>query len=381
MRKLFAAIVVLAMLVSMFAVVSHAANSRFHIDGAYLTNEANPSESHAKDWVPNAEEKDVQTGAQAGDIGYVYGLGYSYFHIQGWWGDAEDFTDIGIQHNNGEIVWGYLKPDPGLAANAGLNYCARYNVTLPLQEGTVELKFYKKAAGGETVIATIKYVNEKSEGIVFEEKSVSGNSTVPGESVWLNEDGEFAAVKFTTNGEIGGVSISYWASNGTNGPLGSFRAELFAFDTDNDTTLGDNKQPVASTVVDWQDNNKPAFKWKLDKALKKGTYILRFTIFGDDATGVSQETAYVVFPAVNGEVDENKFEYFGTSDRKFNFAIHGSRDIADFYGVNPADGTPSGDGDDPVTPAPATGDNTMVIFALVAVLALAATLFIKKKSF
>ncbi|MBO7503244.1 MAG: LPXTG cell wall anchor domain-containing protein, partial [Clostridia bacterium] len=219
------------------------------------------------------------------------------------------------------------------------------------------------------------------DGIVFEEMSVSGNSTVPGESVWLNEDGEFAAVKFTTNGEIGGVSISYWASNGTNGPLGSFRAELFAFDTDNDTTLGDNKQPVASTVVDWQDNNKPAFKWKLDKALKKGTYILRFTIFGDDATGVSQETAYVVFPAVNGEVDENKFEYFGTSDRKFNFAIHGSRDIADFYGVNPADGTPSGDGDDPVTPAPATGDNTMVIFALVAVLALAATLFIKKKSF
>ncbi|MBO7503245.1 MAG: hypothetical protein J6U38_02660 [Clostridia bacterium] len=380
MKKLFAAIVVLAMLVSMCAVVSYA-NTHFQIDGAYLTNDSDPVLSRSQPWVPVEGEKDVAAGSAAGDLGSIYGLGFSYFHIQGWWGDDDDdYTDIGYQFNDGEITWGQIQVQPELAAAAGFKYCARYNVTLPIQEGSVDVKFYKMVGDKASVIHTISYVNEEPTGTVFERKSIGNNDASPANAVWLNEDGEYFAVKFTTTGEIGGVEFSYWASNpdtGT-GPRGSVKIEFYAFDTNADTTL--SKAPVYAQNFDWIGDNNPALSFQFEDKLAAGTYILKVTIFGETATGVDKETAYIVFPDAVGDVDDSKFEFINTNDHNVNITLFGADNISNdaYFAANPADGAAPSDG----TPAtPDTGDSVMVIFALVAVLALAATVVLKKRSF
>ena len=385
MKKVLVSILAIAMLATLFSVVSFA-NGHFQIDGAYLTSDPEGVAAKATPWIPVDPEKDVMGLAAADDLGNIYGLGFTHFHIQGWWGDSEDYTDLGIQYNDGEIAWGNMIPgEAGLAAAAGWAYCNRYNITVPLQDGKVAMKFYKKTADGQEVVKTINYVNEESDEITYDLKAISGNDGDPGNAVWLNEDGEFCAVKFTTTDEIQGIDLFFWASNGSNGPLGTFKGELYKFDANIENSL--SKSPVASKTHAWTADNTPGFNWRLDENLAAGTYVLKFTIVGDTATGVNQETAYVVFPAVNGEIDETKIEYYNTNV-KFNFGVFGNSRISlnDFFAVNPEEGTPATEpGTEPATePAtiPQTGDFSVAMFAVIAVLAMgAAVVFMKKKVF
>jgi len=381
MKKVLVAIVAMALMVTLFGVVSNA-NGALCIDGAYLTSDPDGVAAKTTPWVPTADEKDVMSLAANGDIGNIYGLGYTHFHIQGWWGDSEDYTDLGIQYNDGDITWGLLIPDEGLPAAAGWAYANRYNITVPLQEGKIAMKFYKKTADGQEVIKTINYVNEESDEVTYDLKAISGNDGDPGKAVWLNEDGEYCGVKFTTTDALGGVDLFFWASNGTNGPLGSFKGEIFKFDTNIENTLA--KDPVASKTHAWTADNTPGFNWRFDEPLEKGTYVLKFTIVGDTATGVDKETAYVVFPAVNSEIAEANFEYVNT-DVKFNFGVFGNSRVSlnDFFAANPEEGTEPATqpGTEPTT-IPQTGDFSVAMFAVIAVLAMgAAVVFMKKRSY
>lgn len=381
MKKVLVAIVAMALMVTLFGVVSNA-NGALCIDGAYLTSDPDGVAAKTTPWVPTADEKDVMSLAANGDLGNIYGLGFTHFHIQGWWGDTEDYTDLGIQYNDGDITWGLLIPDAGLPAAAGWAYANRYNITVPLQDGKIAMKFYKKTADGQEVIKTINYVNEESDEVTYDLKAISGNDGDPGKAVWLNEDGEYCGVKFTTTDALGGVDLFFWASNGTNGPLGSFKGEIFKFDTNIENTLA--KDPVASKTHAWTADNTPGFNWRFDEPLEKGTYVLKFTIVGDTATGVDKETAYVVFPAVNSEIAEANFEYVNT-DVKFNFGVFGNSRVSlnDFFAANPEEGTEPATqpGTEPTT-IPQTGDFSVAMFAVIAVLAMgAAVVFMKKRSY
>ena len=382
MKKVLVAIVAMALMVTLFGVVSNA-NGALCIDGAYLTSDPDGVAAKTTPWVPTADEKDVMSLAANGDIGNIYGLGYTHFHIQGWWGDSEDYTDLGIQYNDGDITWGLMIPgEEGLPAAAGWAYCNRYSFTVPLQDGKIAMKFYKKTADGQELIKTINYVNEESDEVTYDLKAISGNDGDPGKAVWLNEDGEYCGVKFTTTDALGGVDLFFWASNGTNGPLGSFKGEIFKFDTNIENTLA--KDPVASKTHAWTADNTPGFNWRFDEPLEKGTYVLKFTIVGDTATGVDKETAYVVFPAVNSEIAEANFEYVNT-DVKFNFGVFGNSRVSlnDFFAANPEEGTEPATqpGTEPTT-IPQTGDFSVAMFAVIAVLAMgAAVVFMKKRSY
>ena len=380
MKKLLVAIVAVAMLATMFAVVSNA-NGGLCVDGAYLTNDPDGVAAKQAPWVAAEGEKDCTGLTAAGDIGNIYNLGYSHFHFQGWWGDQDELLDFGYQINDGEITWGALIENPGLAEAAGWPYCARYNLTLPLESGTVALKLYKKTPAGESVFHTINYVNEESNEVVYELKAISGNDGDPGHAVWLNEDGEYCGVKFTTTDAIGGIDLYFWASNGGNGALGTFKGEIYKFDTNIENSL--SKDPIASKTHSWEGDNRPGFNWRFDEPLEKGTYIFKLTIVGDTATGVSQETAYVVFPAVNGEIDETKYEYVNTNV-KFNFGVFGDNRISndEFYAVNPEEGTAPATQPGTQETQPQTGDATVAMFVAIAVLAMgAAVVFMKKKAF
>ncbi len=386
MKKVLAAILTIAMLATLFGVVSFA-NGNFQVDGAYLTNDPEGVDAKTTPWIPVASEKDVMGLVAGGDLGNIYDFGFTHFHIQGWWGDSEDYTDLGIQYNDGDITWGLMVPgEAGLPAAAGWAYCNRYSFTVPLQAGRIEMKFYKKTADGQEVIKTINYVNEESDEITYELKAISGNDGNPGNAVWLNEDGEFCAVKFTTSDEIQGIDLFFWASNGSNGPLGSFKGELYKFDTNIENSL--SKAPVASKTHAWAGDNNPGFNWRLEENLPAGSYVLKLTIVGDTATGVDKETAYVVFPAVNSEIDGTKFEYYNAS-ASFNFGVFGNTKVSlnDFFGTNPEEGTvpATQPGTEPATQpetVPQTGDFSVAMFAVIAILAMgAAVVFMKKRSF
>ena len=142
MKKVLVAIVAIAMLVSMFSAVSNAADYMGKcFDGAFLTNN-----DKAATHVPSAEEKDVKSGAEAGALGSVYELGYSYIHFQGWLTDNDEFTDIGYQVNGGDIVWGIGNYDAAIIGATGGTYALRFNFNVAIAEGEVTIKFVEKLA-------------------------------------------------------------------------------------------------------------------------------------------------------------------------------------------------------------------------------------------
>ena len=381
MKKVFAVAIALAMVLSLFAISSYAGGG-ICFDGAYLTNDADGSQ-HATAHVPNEGETNLTNQAAQGDMGSIYGSGFQYFHAQGWWSDDEELADFGIQVNDGEITWGQKIDDPNLVAvkdQTGHAYPYRFNFTLPVQEGEVAIKMYKKtAAGAEEVFHTLTYSNSAPTGDKFVPIAVADNDGAPGNAVWLNEKGEWAAVKFTTAAKLGGVSLFHWASNGSNGPLATWKLEVFKFDTDIDTTF--SKAPVASKSQQSAGDNNPAFALEFDAPLDPGTYVIRLEITNDEATGVSQETSYVVFPATAAAVSEDKFEYINTNGVMFNFTVVApdTYSAADFFVTNPAGGSEPTPVDPGTEPTPVTGDATMVLFIVAAVAV--ALVILKKKAF
>ena len=97
MKKVFAIAIVVAMVLALFVIPSHAGGN-LCVDGAYLTNDADVS-GRAQPWVPAEGEPNLAGQTKAGDLGNIYNSGFAYFHAQGWWSDDEELSDLGIQIN------------------------------------------------------------------------------------------------------------------------------------------------------------------------------------------------------------------------------------------------------------------------------------------
>ena len=388
MKKVLAVVITLAMLVPMFAMISNAANG-VCFDGAFFTNDAAPG-TH----VPGENDKNVQAEAGGtGDLGSVYGLGYKYFHAQGWIGDSDEYTDIGIAINGGAIEWGKGIEDKNLWDEAGKSrtgfaYNFRYNINLEVLEGKVTIELYEKMAdGSEKVAKTLSYTNEAADPNVktYSNKAIGGADNNIG--VWIKGENNYATIKFTTAGGFTGFGVPiYWASNKdqANGPFAQYKVELFKFDENTEKTLAGT--PVKSADIQGEGDNKPALSINFDEALEAGTYIARFTLVNYDQTEMLQQAGvddepkekapYLVLPKMNnGNPDATKFEF---NVEPFNFFVVGEDGIDDFYAANPEDvATPDTHEDQPQT-----GDMTVAMFAVIAVLALGAVVvFSKKRAF
>lgn len=203
--------------------------------------------------------------------------------------------------------------------------------------------------------------------VIFENKAVAKDKDDPGKGTWLNEKGEYAAVEFTTTGVIGGISLNYWASNGSNGALGTFTAELFSFNESIEKSM--QGTPVASKKIEWAGDNNPNFAINFDTPIAAGTYVFKVTIDSDSATGEQDTTAYVVLKPAETAPDGTKFIYdTPTSTNPFNFYVQGSSTIANdvFFAANPGGN-------------PGTADASMIIFIVAA--AAIALVVLKKKVF
>ena len=347
MKKVLAVVVTLAMVLSMFAIVSNA-NGFTCFDGAFFTTNPAPG-TH----VPTAEEKDVKSEAAGdGNLGSVYDLGYTYLHLQGWYGDADDYSDLGYSINGGETVWGCGIYDANLwdengNSRTGFPYNYRFNLNLALQEGDVTITMIAKMAdGSDKEFKTLSYTNKAPDPNVktYSNKVIGGGDNNIG--VWIQGSNNYATIKFTTAGGFKGFGVPiYWASNRSvgNGPYGKYTIELFKFDTNTEKTLAGT--PVKSFNVDGNGDNNPAFSFTFDDALEAGTYIAKFTLANADESEELQaanedapkaKSPYLVLPKMNaGNPDESKFEF---NVDPFNFFVIGEDGIDDFYAVNPEDG-------------------------------------------
>ncbi|MBP5631137.1 MAG: LPXTG cell wall anchor domain-containing protein [Clostridia bacterium] len=386
MKKVLVAIIAMAMLVSMFAVVSHGADYMGKcFDGAFLTNN-----DAAATHVPTAEEKDVKTAAEAGDLGNIYGLGYSYIHFQGWLTDNDEFTDIGYQINGGEIVWGVGAYDAAIIGLTGGTYALRFNFNVALAEGEVTFKFVEKLANGEAKEAhTIVYFNAPADPNVKQFASTAivdtGNGAI---GTWVQSGKETACVEFTTAAAFNKIGLGiYWASNPVvgNGPKAEWRFDLYKFEYNAEYTL--SKAPVKTKSVTSDGDNNPAFSFDLEEEMPAGTYIAVFTITNPEYTESLQaanetepkdKKPYLVLPKIDNPSEEN-FKYVNDP---FNIVLNAEVIEGSIFVANPADtDAPAEPGTEPET-VPQTGDFSVAMFAVIAVLAMgAAVVFMKKKAF
>ena len=394
MKKVLAVVITMAMLVSMFALVSNAGN-HVNVDGAFFTNDV-ASGSHNPDHVPLDADKNVLSDASGnGNLGSVYGLGYTYFHTQGWVGDSDELIDLGLAVNGGDIEWGKGIEDKNLwnaegKPLTGFEYNLRFNFNHELLEGEVKIELYEKMADGSTKVAkTFTYTNAAGDPNVktYSNKFVGDGAAI---GVWVQGTNNVASLEFTTAGSFNGIILPiYWASNPSvgNGPKAEWKWELFKFQYNPDYTFTQN--PVKSGSVTSEGDNNPVAAASFDEALEAGTYIVRFTLTNPDYTEMLQsaqdsepkeKTPYLVLPKL-GEKGENpdpsKFTY--STAEAFNFVVVGEDGINEFFVANPDNVDAPSQGGEPV---PQTGDATVAMFAVVLVAAMgAAVVFSKKRAF
>ncbi|MBO4327485.1 MAG: discoidin domain-containing protein [Clostridia bacterium] len=334
MKKVLSALVILAMLIIMLSVVSNAGHA-ICFDGAFLTNNASVN-TH----VPAEGEKDVKSGAVGGDLGNLYGLGYSYIHFQGWIGNDDDFSDLGYSVNDGEITWGkgiYDAAILGESKPTGFQYALRYNFNLPIQEGTITVKFYAKMAADESaqVMHTIKYINDANV-VTYTWADGATESNI---GLWLRNLNDKAVAKFTTKCEFDAVRLPiYWASTMANqGATPNFTISIYANAGNVDRSL--DAAPLASKAFEAVGDNNPAAVFELDSALPAGTYyfVVETTgTNGKDFDGTSS-SAYLVIPTASTGVGDY-FNILATGKHAgdaINFSIRAAE--ANPFDTNPAE--------------------------------------------
>lgn len=199
---------------------------------------------------------------------------------------------------------------------------------------------------------------------------------------WVKGTENTASVAFTTAGGLKGIALGiYWASRaqGENptGPEATWTAELFEYKTDAETTF--SQSPLKSTTVTSVADNNPVFKMEFDEAFPAGTYVVRFTVTNADFVDDNGKSPYLVLPLPDIRTpDSSKFAFSGEA---FNLAVIGET-MDNYFVANPANVSLKAP-EQPVTgepePQPQTGDVSVTMIAVFAVLALGAAVVVAKK--
>lgn len=133
--------------------------------------------------------------------------------------------------------------------------------------------------------------------------SYTGGASV---GLWLKDDnvnGTEKAVIFNAASAFRRLGIpQYWASNGSNGALVTFKAEVFNYVTDYATSVAGT--PLFTETVNPTGDVEKGILFDMGKDLPKGEYVFRFTIVGGD-------DSYLVLPAVATAYSNVRLNYTG----------------------------------------------------------------------
>ena len=277
-----------------------------NIDGAYLTNNEN-ADSH----IASTGEQDVHGGVVAGDIGSVCILDYTYLHLQGWIADNDEFTDIGYQINDDEIVWGLGTFDQSICDIIGYTYVMRYNFNAPIDViGQATLKILEKRTDGTAEqVHQIVYFGNCNEW-----HDISSNYAI---GPYLKQPGDYAAAVFAANGAFSAIRIpKYWASNNER----ILDLGLYSFTGSIEDSI--NGTPIAHTEFSAKANSSSGISVVFPE-VDQGAYVVCVRLLSVEGTG------YFALP-MEGNI--LKAEYLTTDNNKsFNFGVQAASSFE--YGV------------------------------------------------
>ncbi|MBR6935296.1 MAG: LPXTG cell wall anchor domain-containing protein [Clostridia bacterium] len=263
-------------------------------------------------------------------------------------------------------------------------------------DGMMELLGVDALAEGTYKVSIVgKYTDGSSEDIKPEFTLVVGNGEdAPAtqnyvavqqanqtDGIWLTKDGDCVGVEFTTNAAFNRVFLpSTWSSRKDNNRECNVVLNLYKFEYNAENSL--SKAPVATRTYEVISDGNPLCELVLDEAAPAGTYIFTITASGEKLTGdTANGSAYFVMDHAIADADVSKVKFINT-EKTIAFSVTGDIVEGDFFAANPEDTeVPSEGGDQPET-VPQTGDATVAMFAVIAVLAMgAAVVFMKKRAF
>ncbi|MBP5313187.1 MAG: dockerin type I repeat-containing protein [Clostridia bacterium] len=151
----------------------------------------------------------------------------------------------------------------------------------------------------------------------------SGNNTPSQNAIWLTKDGQSVEVEFKTKIAFNSISVpTTWASTEADGRPATVVLNLYAYDTDIDTTL--ENDPIQTFTYDTVRDGFPACTLEFDQKVPAGTYIFQVMTVGEKMTGnTAQGSAYLVLDGA-AQYDTTKVHYTSLT---FCLAING--DITD----------------------------------------------------
>ncbi len=236
------------------------------------------------------------------------------------------------------------RPDVAGVLQVSADYAQRSSIGA--NTAMMELLGADELANGKyscTIVA--KYQNEETEilkaftlqvGPAAEKtyKLVPGTTTTP--YFWLTNDGDYAAVEFTTLVDFNEISVpNTWATREDQNREATVVLSLYAFKYNAEYSM--TLAPVATTTYTTVMDGYPACVLSLGDFVSAGTYIFEIKTVGEKMIGDTATGGYFVLDKPAADADEDYFKYSGTSAKQFAFAIIGKNTDGDVVTVNPED--------------------------------------------
>jgi LPXTG-motif cell wall-anchored protein len=375
MKKLLAIVLATALVLSLFAVNSFA-ETKWHVSRDQLTVDGADRASFGG----NPETTSVDL---TGDVG-------KELRVWGWVSCSDPIEALGYRINGGDIVYSetffaetgsdVIGAGASIAGETGTT--TRMAIMVPITEGGYDVEAIAKTAEEEHVIWIVKVNGGKADesgAATFSDVAIldNGGGAI---GTWVDKKNTSTYIEFTTAGAFKAITLGqYWASNPDTktGPKADWSIELYEFAYNVENTLA--QAPVKSMTVTTDGDLGVGAVVSLDlgDGMAAGTYVLKFVLTNSEYTEEFDGAAknpYFVLPKIDNPNADN-FKYAGDG---FNLVFTAEAVDGDFFVANPADT------DVPATQEtqPQTGDMTVAMFAVIAVLALGAVVvFSKKRAF
>ena len=373
MKKLLAIVLATALVLSLFAVNSFA-ETKWHVSRDQLTVDGADRASFGG----NPETTSVDL---TGDVG-------KELRVWGWVACSDPIEALGYRINGGDIVYSesffaetgsdVIGAGAGTAGETGTT--TRMAIMVPITEGGYDVEAIAKTPNEEHVMWIVKVNGGKADesgAPSYSDVAIldNGGGAI---GTWVNKGTPSTYVEFTTAGAFTAISLGiYWASNPNTktGPKADWSIELYEFAYNVENTLA--QAPVKSMTLTTNGDSDPAVKFDFGEAMAAGTYVLKFVLTNPEYTEEfdgETKNPYFVLPKIDNPNADN-FKYAGDG---FNLVFTAETVEGGLFVANPADT------DVPATQEtqPQTGDMTVAMFAVIAVLALGAVVvFSKKRAF
>ncbi len=165
-------------------------------------------------------------------------------------------------------------------------------------------------------------------------KLVPGTTSTP--FYWLTNDGDFAAVEFTTTVAFNQVTVpNTWATRKDQNREATVVLSLYKFKYNAEYSI--TQEPVATTTYETVQDGYPACILDLPDFVDAGTYIFEVKTVGEKMIGDTSTGGYFVLDKPQADADTDYFKFFGTSEKQFAFAINAMVTEGDVVAVNPED--------------------------------------------